>query len=148
MDLTEALKFSYKQLLDCLGKISEEKSNHKYQPEKWSIKTLVLHISDTEKVFQYRALSIARGVRENLISFDENEFADHSNADHISFKKIVDEFMASATSMHLLFENLRKESYLTEGMANNQKLTPALIGFLTAGHRLHHLHILKERYLV
>ena len=148
MHLLEALEFSYRGLFKTIKNISEESSIFTYQPYKWSIKTVILHISDTEKVFQYRALSISRGVRENLISFDENEFAANSNADLLSFKKIVEDFSLTAMSLQCQFENLREDSFNKLGKANNQILSAAIIGFMTAGHRLHHLNTLKERYLI
>ena len=148
MHLLEALEFSYNKLFRGIENISEERSNYKYQPYKWSIKTMILHISDTEKVFQYRALSISRGVKENLIPFDENEFATNSNADLLEFKKILEEFSNTANSLQSLFENLRENSYEIVGTVNNQKLTASMIGFMAAGHRLHHLNTLKDRYLI
>lgn len=148
MNLLDAFLLSYNTLFQGIENISEESSKYKYQPDKWSIKTMILHLSDTEKVFQYRALSISRGVKENLIPFDENEFAANSNAELISFKKILEEFSNTANSLHLLFENLRENSYEKLGTVNNQKLTASIIGFMAAGHRLHHLNILKERYLI
>lgn len=148
MHLLEALKFSYNKLFQCIKDISEEKSLFKYQPDKWTIKTMVLHISDTERVFLYRALSISRGFRGNLISFDENEFAANSNADLLTFEKIIEDFSLTAYSLYLLFENLRENSYNKVGMANNQALSAAMIGFIAAGHRLHHLNTLKDRYQI
>ncbi len=146
MHLLEALEYSHQQLMDHLLDISEERSTYKYEENKWSIKKLVLHITDTDRVFQYRALSIARGSKENLPPFDENEFADNSFADELSFHAILNEYKNVANGFHLLYENMDPSTYYRIGVANHTKISAATIGFLAAGHRLHHLKILKERY--
>lgn len=148
LHLLEGLEFSCRELYHLIKELSEEKSLYKYQPNKWSIKTLIVHISDTDKVFQYRALSIGRGVTENLLSYDENIFAYNSEADLIPFEKIIEDFLATAKSVNYLFENLPLSGYARVGIANNLVQTPATIGFMIAGHRLHHLNILRTRYLL
>ncbi len=148
MHLLEALEFSNKKLLEVFTLITEEKSMFKYMPNKWSIKTLVLHIVDTERVFQYRAMSIARGATEHLPSFDENIFAANSNADQRTFKSIMEEYINVSEGFRILVENLDLESIHRTGIANSQPITPCLIGFLACGHRLHHLHLIHERYLL
>jgi hypothetical protein len=146
MDLITALDFSHLELLNTLNGISEEKSMYRYQPDKWSIKTLTMHLTDTERVFQYRAMAISRGETQNLPSFEENDYAANSHADELSFERIVMEYSLVADSFRLLFENMREEDSQRIGTANNTKLSPSIIGFINAGHRLHHLNILKERY--
>lgn len=148
MNLLEALMFSETELYNTVKDLSEEKSLYKYGPDKWSIKTLLVHITDTDKVFQYRALSIARGVVENLLSYDENIFAEHSEADSIPFGNILNDYQTTCKSVQILFENIPLNGYSRTGMANNIVQTPATIGFMIAGHRLHHLNILKTRYLI
>lgn len=146
-DLITALDQSHLELLETLNTISEEKSMYKYEPGKWSIKTMVMHLSDTERVFLYRAMAISRGEKANLPSFDENIYADFSFADEVSYQQLVIEYSLLADSFRVLFENMKEERALMEGIANNRIITPATIGFLTAGHRLHHLNVLKQRYL-
>ena len=147
MHLTEALDFSYHELERCLANISEEKSMYRYQPGKWSIKTMILHLADAERVFQYRALSIARGVTENLIGFDEDGFAANSYADQLSFQEIIREYHTVAMGFKYLFENLQEKTWTRVGLANHIQVSAAGIGFIAAGHRLHHAGVLKERYL-
>jgi hypothetical protein len=146
MDLITALDYSHLELLGTLNNISEEKSTYKYQPDKWSIKTLTMHLTDTERVFQYRAMAIARGELANLPSFEENEYAANSHADDIPFEQIVIEYSLVADSFRTLFENMNEQKSQLIGTANNMKISPAIIGFINAGHRLHHLKILVERY--
>jgi hypothetical protein len=146
MDLITALDYSHLELLEVLNGISEEKSTFRYQPEKWSIKTLTMHLTDTERVFQYRAMAIARGETANLPSFEENVYATNSMADSIGFEQIVIEYSLVADSFRTLFENMNEEKAQLLGKANNMDITPAIIGFINAGHRLHHVGILKERY--
>ena len=146
MDLITALDHSHLELLSVLNDISEEKSTYRYEPGKWSIKTLTMHLTDTERVFQYRAMAIARGEQQNLPGFEEIEYAANSLADDIRFEQIVIEYSLVADSFRTLFENMNAEKSQLTGMANNMTVTPAIIGFINAGHRLHHLQVLKERY--
>jgi len=146
-DLMMAIDQSHLALLETLNTITEEKSTYRYQPNKWSIKTMVMHLTDTERVFLYRALAISRGEEVNLPSFDENIYANNSFADEVPYQQLVIEYSLIADSFRVLFENMKPERALIEGTANNRKITPAMIGFLTAGHRFHHLNILNERYL-
>jgi hypothetical protein len=145
MDLITALDYSHLELLGTLNTISEERSTYRYQPDKWSIKTLTVHLTDTERVFQYRAMAIARGEKQNLPSFEENDYATNSHADNLSFEQIVIEYSLVADSFRTLFENMNEEKARLVGRANNMDVTPAMIGFINAGHRLHHLKVLKER---
>ncbi len=146
-DLITALDQSHLALLETLNSISEEKSKYKYQPDKWSIKTMVMHLTDTERVFQYRAMAISRGEKINLPSFDENLYADNSYADELTYEQIVIDYSIIADSFRILFENMKEERALITGTANNTEISPAIIGFVAAGHRFHHLGVLKERYL-
>ncbi len=146
MDLISALDYSHLELLSILNGISEEKAIYKYQPDKWSIKTLTVHLTDTERVFQYRAMAIARGEAQDLPSFDENMYAANSLADDLSFNQIVIEYSLVADSLRTLFENMNHEKAQAIGTANNTKVSPSIIGFMAAGHRLHHMKVLKERY--
>jgi hypothetical protein len=146
MDLISALDHSHIELLHALNNVTEEKSMFRYQPGKWSIKTLTMHLTDTERIFQYRALSIARGVKENLLAFDENIFAENAHADEVGFEQILIEFSLVADAFRTLFENMNEMAATQVGMANNMQISPATIGFITAGHRLHHLQVLKEKY--
>lgn len=147
-NLFDALDHSYSQLFSVLNTVDEDRSKFRYQPDKWSIKTLVMHIIDTERIFQYRALFIARGEQKNLLSFDENIFAIHSMADQVSYSKLLEEFSLVAQCFRKLFENMHEPHAHLVGMANGSKLSAATIGFLAAGHRLHHLKILAERYFI
>jgi hypothetical protein len=146
MDLIAALDYSHLELLNTLNGISEEKAKYKYQPDKWSIKTLTMHLSDTERVFQYRAMAISRGETQNLPSFEENDYAANCYADELGFEQIVIEYSLVADSFRVLFENMKEENSQLMGTANGMKISPAIIGFINAGHRLHHLKVLKERY--
>jgi hypothetical protein len=148
MQLMEALDYSRDRLLLTLNRVDEEKSTFTYAPDKWTIKTLAMHVTDADRIFQYRALSIARGEQENLPAFNENVFAENSNADEVAWSDIVMEFKLVADGMSMLFKNLHPTTLHIVGMANQTKLSAAQIGYISAGHRLHHIQVLQQKYFI
>lgn len=139
-----------KQLLTTnvfLNSISEEKSNFRYAEGKWSIKELVGHLIDTERVMAFRALSISRGEKQSLPGFDENEYIKSSNYSDRKFSDLVDELRLVREANLSMFKNFSEEMLNKRGVANNTRVTVLAILFIIAGHEAHHIKILKERYL-
>jgi len=130
-----------------LGSITEEKSNYAYDTGKWTIKEVLQHIIDTERIFNYRALCFARKETTSLPGFDENLYAANSNANIRSWQELVDEFAAVRSSTEFLFKSFTEEALATSGISNNNPATVISFGFITLGHFYHHKNVLQERYL-
>ncbi len=127
--------------------IPMEKYDFAYGEGKWTLKQLLLHITDTERIFGYRALCIARGESQSLPGFDENTYAAASFANERTWNDVVEEFFAVRQSIHLLFRSFNEEQLEREGISNGKPITVNAIGFILAGHMQHHMNIIEERYL-
>jgi len=130
-----------------LRRISEEKSLHRYAPDKWSIKQVLNHISDTERAFAFRALWFARGFEEPLPSFDQGIAAAGAKADGIAWSAHVEEFTRVRVSTISLYRNLPKDAWMRRGIASGYPFTVRSLAFIIPGHLEHHCKILKEQYL-
>lgn len=146
-DLGEALQLHRQKLLSVLTQIPEEKWEYRYAPGKWSIKEMVQHIIDTERIFCYRSLAIARKDKTPLPGFDENAYAAASAADRRTKESLLAEMDLVQQGTLLLFGNLTDEMLENVGVANGNPLYAGGAGFIIVGHALHHLQILNERYL-
>jgi uncharacterized damage-inducible protein DinB len=146
-DIVAVLEDQLKTTRALLDSISEEKANHRYEAGKWSIKELVGHIADAERIFAYRALRFARNDKTELPGFDQDTFAASANFANLSLSAIIQEYEAVRRATILLLKNLGNDAWSRRGKANNTELTVRAIAFTIAGHELHHLGILKSRYL-
>jgi hypothetical protein len=129
-------------------KIDERKAEFQYAPGKWSIKQLVGHIIDTERVFAYRALVFSRNDTTALPGFDQDKWAEQSNFSGLTMAEITAEFEAVRRATIALFRNVEPAAWNRKGTANGKEVTVRALAFITAGHLDHHLEILKSRYLV
>ncbi len=146
-DLQEALLNSRRKLLKLAKKISEKQSHFSYAEGKWTLKEVLLHLIDAERVFVYRAMTFARKDTTSLPGFDENTWAANSKAGQRKWKDLVAEFKAVRKSTILFFESLDADQLSTIGMANGNEMNVVGLGFVTAGHVMHHCKIIKERYI-
>lgn len=146
-DFFTALENQSTSLEQFLQSITEEKSMFAYAEGKWTIKEMLLHMSDTERIFCYRALCFARGEKTNLPGFDENDYAANSDANSRTWESIVQEFLIVRKATEVLFKNFSEKALAGIGTANNNPATVASIGFILLGHFNHHKKILVERYL-
>lgn len=147
-DFLLALKNQTRDLESLLNSISEEKSTFKYGENKWTIKEVLLHLSDAERVFTYRALAIARGEKNPLPGFDENSYADNSHANNREWSNLVQEFFASRKSTEALLNSFSEEDLNQSGTASNSPISVLALCFVIVGHAQHHINILHKRYLV
>ena len=145
--LKEGLKESGQKTYDFLNSISEEKYNYAYADGKWTIKELVQHIIDVERVFMYRALRIARQDKTPSPSFDENDYASNSDANRRTKEDLIGEYKAVRNSTIILFNSFTDKMLLSKGIASDSPLSVRASGFITIGHEIHHCNIIKERYL-
>ncbi|MCD2422953.1 DinB family protein [Niabella pedocola] len=128
-----------KEKIDSLG-------DQVYAPGKWTIRQILLHIADSERVFIYRALRFARKDRTPLQSFDENLFADHSNAGERSLESLLDELVAVRQSSLAFYKNLNDEQLLAIGHTYNTEMSVLAMGFTIVGHQAHHFKIIEDLY--
>lgn len=147
LSLEGALQQYAVQLNTALDAIPETQWNYRYAPGKWSIKEMVQHIIDTERIMAYRALCFARGEQQSLPGFDENAYANHSHADYRSKESLLREFNTVHQTTRMLFESFTRQQIDAAGTANGNGVYVGGLGYIIAGHALHHLSVLQERYL-
>jgi uncharacterized damage-inducible protein DinB len=146
-DLISALRSSTSQLFDLLKSIPKEKHDYRYAEGKWTVKDVVQHMLDGERVFTYRALRFARKDNTPLPGFDENLFAQTAKADKRNWNDIVEEFAALRKASEAMFASFDNEQLEQEGVASKNSIYVLGIGFIVAGHVNHHCQIIRERYL-
>lgn len=130
-----------------LKSIPAEKRLYRYAEGKWSIQEVLLHIIDSERIFAYRALCFARKETQPLPGFDENLYADNSNADHRNWDDLVEEFVTVRKSNEILFASFSPSQLEAEGIASDNPNYVLAIGFIMAGHVNHHTKVIRDRYL-
>ena len=147
VDLFEVLNSSLEDTLTTLKNLSEEKLIYRYDIGKWTIKELIQHIIDAERVLSYRAIRFSRNDTTDLHGFDEDWYVDNSNGNDRDFKELLEEFTNIRKSSISLFKSFTNEMLLMKGTANGSILSVRALGFIIAGHHLHHLKVIKEKYL-
>jgi hypothetical protein len=130
-----------------LSAISEEKSLHRYAPDKWSIRQLLNHVTDTERAFAFRALWFARGFETPLPSYDQNVSAAGARADQVSWAAHIEEFRRVRLATISLFGNLPAEAWARSGIASDNRFTVRALAYIVPGHFAHHAAVVRERYL-
>ncbi len=146
-DLLKSLNSSTKRFWKLIRTISKKKVDYAYATDKWTIKELLQHIIDAERVFVLRALWFARRDPSPQPSFDENIWAANAAVADRKWKNLVEEFLALRAANMLFFASLSDEQLTRSGTASNKVLSTAGLGFICAGHLEHHLDIIEERYL-
>ena len=146
-DIVDVLGRQLEESVDFLSEISEERSLHRYAPDKWSIRELLGHINDTERVFLFRALWFARGFQDPLPSFDQEIGFKAAESDKVSWANHVNEFRAIRSATLAFFRNLPEDAWLRSGIASDNSVSVRAIAYIVAGHLTHHLAIVRERYL-
>lgn len=146
-DLVETLERQGAETLALLRGLSEEKGAHRYEPGKWSIKQLVGHVSDGERIFSYRALAFARGDGQSLPGMEQDEWMAGADFDARTLSELIDEFeIVRAATLHLL-RHLSPEAWMRRGTASDSEITVRALAYIIAGHETHHVQVLRERYL-
>jgi hypothetical protein len=130
-----------------IASIPESAGGHRYAPGKWSIKEVIGHLSDTERMFAYRAMRFARGDASPLSGFDENSYTTPGGFDRRTLADLAEEFAAVRRATIALFRGLDSEAWSRRGTANNHEISVRALAWVIAGHERHHVSILKERYL-
>jgi hypothetical protein len=146
-DLVEALRSQIGETLSLVRSIPEARGSHRYAPGKWSIKEVVGHMSDVERVMTYRALRIARADSTPLPGFDESAWVPAANFEARSLASLAHELEEVRRATVAFFETLDPESAARRGSANNAPISARALAYIVAGHERHHVAILRERYL-
>lgn len=145
--LIEALNIGLKNIQSFFENLPHEKLEYRYAVGKWTPKDILQHITDTERVFAYRALYFARSNNSNLVGFDENSFAENALAITKTVDELLEEYIAVRTATICLFKNFNGNQLMSIGTANGSEMSVRAAGFIICGHEIHHCNIIKERYL-
>jgi len=147
-DVVRVLVEQLDEMLAWCTSISEEGSLYRYGEGKWSIREVLSHINDGERLFAFRAFWFARGLGLELPSFDQNVAASNVQADRISWAAHVEDFRRVRLASISLFENLQEEDWGRGGLASGNYFSVRALAFIAAGHLVHHRGLLAERYAV
>lgn len=143
----EEMKKTGEKTVSLYSFLAEDQSNFAYAEGKWTLKELLQHLIDAERIFAYRALRFARKDRTELVGWDEETYAKHYFSTERSLQSLTDEFKTVRKSSSLFFENLNVIQLSETGIANGNEISVENIGKLIVGHNIHHLNIIEERYL-
>jgi uncharacterized damage-inducible protein DinB len=146
-DMLQALRISGHRMTELVHSIPVSKQDYAYAPGKWTVRELLCHIMDAERIFSYRALRFARNDKTPLSGFEENDYASQANASGRSLQKIATEMSHLRGSTIDLFESFTPDMLNRKGTANKNELAVIALGFIISGHETHHRKILVERYL-
>ncbi|EKN69769.1 hypothetical protein BABA_08256 [Neobacillus bataviensis LMG 21833] len=146
-DLLSILKENLAETVALFEGLSEEDGHYRYASGKWSIKEVLGHMTDTERIMSYRLLRVGRGDQTPLAGFDENDYIKGSQIDQLSNKVILEDFKAVRNATITLIQNMADEPWGRKGFANGTEITTRAIAYIIAGHAIHHGNIIKERYL-
>lgn len=146
-DIRRLIAAQLGEVLELLNGISEEKSLYRYAPGKWSIRESVGHLSDTERLFVFRAMWFARGLPEPLPSFDQDVALAGARFDERTLKDLVEEFKAVRAATQRFFDGVPGDVWAKRGVASGKEFTVRALAYIVAGHTTHHLKLLRERYL-
>jgi uncharacterized damage-inducible protein DinB len=129
-----------------LASIDEHKAVHRYEEGKWSVKELLGHVVDSERVFAYRALCFARGEEQPLPGFDQNPYVENASFDSWSIADLAEQYALTRRSTILLLRNLPEEAWMRQGIASDNAITVRALAWIVVGHERHHVAILRDRY--
>lgn len=130
-----------------ISSIPEHLWNYRYEPGKWTVAEILVHVLDTERVFQYRALRFGRKDFTTLPGFDQDAYVPQSLASDISQERLIEEYQAIRNSTLLLFRSFPEERLYWKGVASDNPISVGAMGFIICGHQKHHRNIIRERYL-
>lgn len=146
-DIVDVLVREGTRMVDFLGSIPAEKASFRYAPGKWSVSDVVGHVVDSERVFSYRALRMARGDRTPLASMDQDDYVDGTHFEARGIESLSREFHLLRSANTVLYSSFSTEMLDRVGTASGLSFSVRALLYLTAGHAIHHIRIIKERYL-
>lgn len=146
-DLRGTLRAQLGTTLALLRGIGESKGDHRYGPNKWTIKEMIGHVIDTERIMAYRALRIGRGDTTPLPGFEQDPFVEHGNFGQRTLANLGEELEVVRRSTLILYQHLGEDALGRRGTASGHAVTPRALAWIIAGHELHHVEVLKTKYL-
>ncbi|MBC5839368.1 DinB family protein [Flavobacterium muglaense] len=146
-NLIEELEICLHEFIRFVQDIPMDKFDYRYAEGKWTIKEIIQHIIDTERIFAYRALRISRNDKTPLPGFDENDYVDNTNANERNLQGLLTEMAVVRQATLSLFNSFSKEQLMRIGTASNTSISVRAIGFIMIGHQKHHQKVFEERYL-
>jgi uncharacterized damage-inducible protein DinB len=146
-DLLKILDVQLKETMNFLNDLSDDMAEYRYSPEKWTIKEVIGHITDTERIMCYRLLCIARGEQEMLPGYHDEKYVKRGNFNRFSLPELLHHQSLVRQHTILLLSSLDEEALLQRGKANGSELTGCAIGYIIAGHEIHHRRLIRDRYL-
>lgn len=146
-DLIEELEISIHRLIRFVREIPMDKFEYRYAEGKWTIKDILQHLIDAERIFSYRALRFARNDKTALASFEENDYVDQAHANQRSIQDLLTELAVVRQATLSLFKSFNRDELLRIGTASNNPMSVRALGFVIIGHQNHHQLVFQERYL-
>ncbi|MCK5488839.1 MAG: DinB family protein [Gemmatimonadetes bacterium] len=135
------------EIMGFLGSLDKATADYRYGSEKWSVKEVLGHVIDTERIFGARALCFARGEKKPLPPFEQDDYVRSAGFDRRSLASLSDEFEAVRRATETLFEGFDESQWNREGVANDVRMTVRAVAYIVAGHAAHHMSVIRERYL-
>jgi DinB family protein len=129
------------------GALTEAQSAFRYAPDKWSIRQMLGHVIDAERIFSYRALRIARGDKTPIEGFEQDDYVTNGPFEHCTLAQLLDEFATVRRATALLFRSFDAQAWARRGTASNNEVSVRALAYIIAGHELHHIEVLREKYL-
>lgn len=146
LSLRDDLKRSGEKTISFLNSIPLDKLEYRYAEGKWTIKEIIQHLMDAERIFAYRALRIARKDQTPLPGFEQDDYILPSQANKRSIDDLINEFKAIKSATVALFDSFSDEMLLSLGTASKNSISVRALGFIIMGHEIHHCNVIKERY--
>ncbi len=146
INILKGLQHNLKEVIDFFSKIPKSKHDFAYESGKWTIKQVLLHIIDTERIFSYRALRIARSDKTPLAGFNQDEYANTYDIKERSMKSLINEYELVRKTTIALYESFTKADLIKIGTASGSNISVRAIGYILTGHENHHILVIKSRY--
>jgi hypothetical protein len=146
-DIVKVMENQLQTTGNFFNSITEEQGDIAYAEGKWTVKEVIGHVNDTERIMAYRALAIARGEKKSLPGFEQDEYVANSNFTKRILTDLIEEYRTLRASNIILFNSFTENELSKKGYANESEISVLSLAFIIAGHELHHIKILKERYL-
>jgi len=146
-NIPKRMRANQEKLIKMVTGLTKKKLSYRYAKDKWTIPEVIMHLIDCERVFTYRILAISRGDTASLPGFDENEYIKGIDVSKIEFKKLLKEYKAVRKATIFLLHHLTEEMYMKNGVANKTETSVQKLVYFMAGHEVHHMKVIKERYL-
>jgi hypothetical protein len=147
-DILTTLSEQASETIEVFSRLTEEQGNHRYAPEKWSIKQMLGHVNDNERIFAYRALRISRNDKIPIEGFEQDDYVRDGPFEDCRLSDLIAEFESIRRANILFFKQLRPDDWLRRGMASQRVFSVRALAYTIAGHELHHRGVLKGKYLV